>query len=268
MAIAQERLLQFREVIGSRPETERKRFIKRFKELSSEKKEMAINRVLAQSPEERTRVRESNIIAQEGVSLGATGIGEESPGEKLGRAAPAFGQFVGGVAGGMAGAALLKTPQGAGVGARIGAVGGRILAAGAGGVAGRALGLTGRSLSQEEGLFGETEEQRKRFLGDIKTTAGTEAIFGIVAGGVGGLLKRAGVQIEGSLLGKRVSERLSKKGLKTIFNPKFFKGRIPKEIVLKTGRFVEKLNSTLGGAVKREVNKKEIRGIKIDYSSK
>ena len=77
MPKTQEQLQRFRDIVSSQPDDQRKQFIKNFGELSEKKKDMAISRVLSQSPAERGRVQEANIIGQEGATPPITGLAQQ-----------------------------------------------------------------------------------------------------------------------------------------------------------------------------------------------
>lgn len=254
MAKTQEELQRFRDIVASRPDKERKSFIKTFESLPEDKKDMAVSRVLAQSPAERTRVSEANIIAQEGLGQEKiTGVGQAPPlAERLGqkaavgihKGAPFFGQMGGGIAGGL----ITKTPAG------------RAAFSALGGVGGRAIGLTAKSLASGKGL-----PEKKEFLRDIKTTAITEALFGTGALVGGHLIRGAGRQIEEAFLGKRVARRIQERGTKSIFKADLYKGRVPRQLALKASRFYDKIIRISGKSVDDAINAPGVKDMALDY---
>jgi len=263
MSKTQEELQRFKDIVSAQPDDQRKLFVSRFKELSPDKKDMAISRVLSQSPAERVNVRDANIVGQQGVVPTGGGLGEREGGiGKAKSAAVGFlrenaanaGQFVVGIGGGLAGGAFGKSPAAVSAGRAIGSAGG--------GIAGRAAGLAGESLLRGQGL-----PERKAFLKDIKETAKTEAIFGLI-GGVGGhLLSRGGVKVEEGLLKKRVAQRIQERGPRTILDPKFQKGRVPKQIALKTNKFFDKVIRVSGKQVDDAINAPNVKNKALDYNS-
>ncbi len=187
--------------------------------------------------------RESERIGQpeQAGQLAETGFIRERPPllerliGKTGAVAPQVGQAVGGIAGAVGGARVGKPKTG------------QIL----GGTAGRAGGIALQKLIQ--GRIGELTETEKKNIGkELGKTAIAETAMSIG----GQLTTKAATGALEALIGKRVTERGLKEGFKRFLDPKFYQDRVPKEVVLKTSKFFDKLNKVTGKGVEKAVMKK------------
>jgi len=92
---------------------------------------------------------------------------------------------------------------------------------------------------------------------ETQTAATIEAIAAPIGAGLGRLASFFGKGVAKNLLGPRIAERGIERGWKALLDPKFYKNRVPKEIVTKTNNFFNRLTGVSGKNVGRAISQND-----------
>lgn len=179
-------------------------------------------------------------------------------GTKIKKALPAVGQFVGGMAGGGLGALVGRPAIGSAAGGVIGRAAGRFEQSMIRQIERDPVGTIDRQIKMgplAATISGMSDSEKKFFGKEVLKTGVVEALFAPLGAAASAVSTNVTKSIGSALLGDRVMERGAEVGFKRLLDPKFYKGRLAKDVAIKANNFFKKLTKVTGEKTAEAINR-------------